>query len=1360
MSASASSIRSIWRSTNFRHRCTLSTSLPTTGSTTRRTGCGCRRAPEISRSDYTALSFVAPEKVRFRYKLEGQNRNWHEVTNDRRIQYTNLAPGPYRFRVVASNNSGVWNEAGATLEFSIAPAFYQTRWFQAVIAMSFAALLWAAHRWRVAHLARQFNRTLDARVSERTRIARDLHDTLLQSFHGLLLQFQTVSYLLPDRPTQAKEQIDSAIEHAAKAITEGRDAVQGLRASTIERNDLAIAIRNLGDELESHASAPRPPGFSVAVEGETRDLHPIVRDEIYKIAAEALRNAFRHADAGRVEVEIHYDDEQFRLRVRDDGKGIDPAVLANQGLDGHYGLRGMPERAALIDGKLAVWSEVAAGTEVELRLPARRAYAQSTTRSWLSRVWASKRSNRSITIRCLLLAAVLLGPATAHGQQLTQYAHTAWRFQEGVFDASPVSIAQTTDGFLWIGTLNGLIRFDGVHFESWNDRLHELNTCCALSLLGSSDGSLWIGTSVGLVKLKDGKLSAVTTGDGRYNQLIEDRNGRIWAARSRIRDNKGPLCEVEGTQVQCHGEHDGLGCRNGNALAHDNSGTVWVGDLGKICGWNNGPAASYSAPAADAACKPAIGWLLADVDQSILVGCEGGLRRLEQGRFAPFQSASLDADKLRGTRLRYDRGGGLWIGTTNDGLYRVANGVADHFGSADGLSDDKVYELFEDREGNIWVVTPEGIDRFHRVSVVSFSSRQGLSGIGGSAVLASRDGRTIWTSGLQGLAAIRDGKITVITPKEGLPGQQVTALFEDHQGVLWMGIDQDLFSYSNGRFGKKLRKDGKPTGMVVGMAEDANQSIWIVAASTDRLLRLDPNIGAAEVVSEPQAPSRITSSAKGLVYLLSVPLGQISIFRDGQAWEHVSLPTGPRTGAGLFAYGEDSLFVATNAGLYRWKDRKWSSLTAKNGLPCEAVQDLVDDADGGLWLHLACGFVHISKRDVDAWSRETTIRLDLRLYDALDGARAGRGSFEPGHGRTANGQLWFANGSVLQMIDSRNVVHNELPPPVHIEQVTADDKTYEATNGLRLPARIRNLAIDYTALSLVAPEKMRFRYLLEGQDPDWKEVINDRQVQYSNLPPGAYRFRVIASNNSGVWNDTGAMLEFSIAPAYYQTRPVPGARRCRDHWSLWAGVSRPRPSSRTPVPAAPRRTRQRAHAHRAGTARYAAPEFSRSVAAVPDGGVPATGTSSRGTTSNWMARLFTPRRRSPKAGTRCRGCDPRRSNATISRSRFGPSATRSRATRAHRRPPDFSVAVEGETRDLHPIVRDEIYKIAAEALRNAFRYADAKRVDVEIHYDDEQFRLRVRDDGKGIDPNVLANQALDGHYGLRGMPERAGADRG
>jgi signal transduction histidine kinase len=335
--------------------------------------------------DYAALSLVAPERNQFRVWLEGRDRGWQEVGNRRQAFYTDLEPRAYRFRVIASNNSGVWNEAGAAVDFFIEPAYYQTTWFRALMIAGVFATAWAGYLVRVRQVTREYQQRLDERVNERTRIARDLHDTLLQSFHGLLLRFQTASYLLPERPADAKETLDSAIHLSAKALTEGRNAVQGLRASTVERNDLALAIRTLGDELSSTAGAGPPPAFGVAVEGQPRELHPIVRDEVFRIAAEALRNAFRHAQAARVEVEIRYDDRQFRLRVRDDGKGIDPKVLANHGLEGHYGLRGMPERAAVIGGSLAVWSEAGQGTEVELQLPAGIGYAIAPRRSWWPR---------------------------------------------------------------------------------------------------------------------------------------------------------------------------------------------------------------------------------------------------------------------------------------------------------------------------------------------------------------------------------------------------------------------------------------------------------------------------------------------------------------------------------------------------------------------------------------------------------------------------------------------------------------------------------------------------------------------------------------------------------------------------------------------------------------------------------------------------------------------------------------------------------------------------------------------------------------------------------------------------------------
>lgn len=329
--------------------------------------------------DFSGLNYVDPARTRYRYRLEGLESKWNETDSTRRtVTYTTLPTGTYTLRVQARAIRGDWNDSRVALQIRILPPWYRTWQFRGFGAAVLLTLLWFAYQLRVRHLHHQFEMALDARVGERTRIARDLHDTLLQSFHALVLKFQTVLNLLPDRPADAKQRLEAALEQADDAITEGRNAVQGLRASTVEQNDLANAIRSLGDELARESAAAPPQGFTVVVEGHSRDLHPIVREEVYKIAAEAVRNAFRHAQARHIDVDIRYDHRHFRLVVRDDGQGIAPAVLAAQGKKGHFGLHGMPERASVIGGRLTVWSEPNIGTEVELRVPARAAYARTS----------------------------------------------------------------------------------------------------------------------------------------------------------------------------------------------------------------------------------------------------------------------------------------------------------------------------------------------------------------------------------------------------------------------------------------------------------------------------------------------------------------------------------------------------------------------------------------------------------------------------------------------------------------------------------------------------------------------------------------------------------------------------------------------------------------------------------------------------------------------------------------------------------------------------------------------------------------------------------------------------------------------
>jgi signal transduction histidine kinase len=328
--------------------------------------------------EYTALSLVVPERVLFRYKLEGLDSDWHDAGNRRQAFYTNLPPRNYRFRVMACNNSGVWNEAGAFLDFSVAPSYYQTIWFRLSCVAALLALSWVLYQLRLRQLAREFNAGLEARVNERTRIARELHDSLLQGVQGLMFRLQAVRNMLPDRPpAEVIEALDSALEHGDQAIAEGPDTVLDLPQPIAGDSDIAQALTALSEELAAPDDNCVVPCVRVTVEGKRREIDPMLRDEIYRIGREAMRNAFRHAQAQQIEAEITYGDSEFLLHVRDDGRGIAPEVASQGACAGHWGLPGMRERAEKFGGKLELWSERGAGTEVELSVPAAVAYGKS-----------------------------------------------------------------------------------------------------------------------------------------------------------------------------------------------------------------------------------------------------------------------------------------------------------------------------------------------------------------------------------------------------------------------------------------------------------------------------------------------------------------------------------------------------------------------------------------------------------------------------------------------------------------------------------------------------------------------------------------------------------------------------------------------------------------------------------------------------------------------------------------------------------------------------------------------------------------------------------------------------------------------
>ena len=968
---------------------------------------------------------------------------------------------------------------------------------------------------------------------------------------------------------------------------------------------------------------------------------------------------------------------------------------------------------------------------------------------------------------CFLLLFLLLAArsiwAVDPRNRISQYAHTAWTIQDGVFSGTPFAVTQTPDGYMWIGTQAGLVRFDGVRFVPWTspDGKH-LPSSNITSLLGARDGSLWIGMDGGLSHWNKRELTNYPISSGRINSIIEDGNGTVWFARSRGIDAAG-LCQVIGVGMRCYGKTDGVpdsGGSGAGSLIEDTMGNLWIGSSTEVLRWKPGSSSRYvSRELKSKEGLDGISSLAANPDGSVWVGTDYpgqglGLQQLVQGAWKPFVTPDFDSTALEVQALFLDRENALWIGTYKRGIYRIYGRRVDHFHGTDGLSGDWVLGFYEDREGNLWAATSKGIDCFRDLRVVTFSTREGLTTPEVDSVLATQDG-TIWIGGGDGLDAIRQGRVSSVQEGKGLPGNQVTSLLEDHAGRLWVGVDRTVSIYKNGRFRRIDRPDGRPIGLVVGMTEDVDHNIWVETLGPPRTLSRIKDFKVQEEFPAPQMPAarKVAADPEGGIWL-GLMNGDLARYRHGKTEIFPFAHSVDSRGNQLIVYSDGSVLGATPLGLVRWKEGKQQTLTVRNGLPCDPVYALVEDGQRALWLYTQCGLVKIADTELQRWWGQPDITVQLKIFDAFDGVKPGRAAFRAAT-RSPDGRLWFANGVVLQMIDPGHLTANTSPPPVTVEEVIADRKKYSARQNLRLPPRTRDLEIDYTALSFVVPQKVRFRYRLEGRDGAWQEPGTRRQAFYSDLDPGQYRFRVIACNNDGIWNDAGATLDFSVAPVWYQTMRFRVSCIGASILLLWALYQL--------------RLRQLARQFNMGLeARIS--ERMRIAREMHDTLLQ----SFQGLMYRFQAvRNLLPRR--PEEAIQALDVALVAAEQAVAEGRDAIHDLRSEPVAqndlAHlltamgqelassqdgnRDSPNFSVRVEGERQTLSQSLQDEVYRIAREVLRNAFRHARARRIEAEIRYDVRRLRLRIRDDGKGIDPKVLEEGGRAGHWGLPGVRERA-----
>ena len=968
----------------------------------------------------------------------------------------------------------------------------------------------------------------------------------------------------------------------------------------------------------------------------------------------------------------------------------------------------------------------------------------------------------------LLLAWCRCADALDPSLDVSQYGHTAWKIRDGFSRAPVTSMAQTPDGYLWLGTPLGLLRFDGVRAMQWQTPSGgKLPSEAVFGLLVDRQGALWIGTDSGLARWRSGHLVEypALAGSGHW-PLIEDRKGTIWVGGfGAPYGAPAELCAIRGEVVTCYRD-DGRFGQSVNSAVEDASGDLWVSATTGLWRWNPKRAQHYGS-------SGSVGKLLEGDGGAILCASRNGLLRVAEDGLVAYQPPGFKQPVSVLTAFR-DHDGSLWIGTADRGLLHVHDDRTDAFARPDGLSGDRADYVFEDKEGNIWVATHDGLDRFRNIAIPTISVAQGLSHSLVLSVLATKE--SIWMATQNGLDRWVNNQISIYRGPgapisrgdqsvkmhginvNALQSNNFEALHEDERGRVWVSTTHGVGFFDHDRF--FAISSVPPATNVWSVVQTAAGSVWI--SQDDGLYHLQNDV-TVEKFSSADLQRSYTAIA-----MLAVPSGGglwlgfqdggVAYFKDGRIEASYAEATGLGKGTvEQLRLGPDgAVWAATQGGLSRISDGHVATLASHNGLPCDAVHWSMEDDDRSVWLYMPCGLVRIARTDIDAWMAYPGSKVDPTVFDENDGVRVTRMTswYNPQVTKSVDGRLWFVAGDGVGVIDPRHLAENKILPPVHVESIVADRKTYEASSRVRLPPLVRDLEVDYTALSLVAPDKNRFRYKLEGRDHDWQSVGNRRQAFYNDLPPGNYRFRVVASNNSGVWNEQGAALDFSIAPAYWQTmwfRAVCVVASLLVLWGLYQ-----------------LRLRQIAQAFNTRLEERVA-ERTRIARDLHDTLLQ----SFQGLLLRFQMVRELLRMRPSEADKMLESAIDQTAQA-ITEGRNAVQGLRSSTLETNdlaeaitflgkdlaaetndRTPVGLQVDVEGSSRTLHPIVRDEIYRIASEALRNAFRHAEAKQIEVEIRYDDRHLRLRVRDDGKGIDPKVLSGEGREGHFGLPGMRERA-----
>lgn len=926
---------------------------------------------------------------------------------------------------------------------------------------------------------------------------------------------------------------------------------------------------------------------------------------------------------------------------------------------------------------------------------------------------------------------------------LTQYSHRVWNQEEGLLEPTVYSILQTHDGYLWLGTQNGLIRFDGERFRPVKvNRASGAYFGPALirSLLEDKNQVLWAGSiGNGLARIARGSRRWFTTRDGLPTDIagcvVPNKSGGLWICTS------GGLVEFRDKVQRVYTKADGLPNNHIHSACQASDGTLWVGTLGS------------------------------------------GLSRRVGERFVPFTVSNKSLGEVGALGCATD--GSVWAGT-EEGVVHIKRSNIRRYTTNDGLPDNSISTILEGPDGSIWVGTQTGIARFHDNEWSAYRTKDGLSHTGVLSMLIDREG-SLWVGTKNGLDQFTDSQVTPYTTSEGMPANDTGPVIEDNDGMLWVGTrDNGLARFDGHRFTVLTKSDGLADNHILSLAAGADGDLWIGTPKGLTLLRhghvirtytekdgLSGNTVSSLFIDSQSAlwvggnrglsvlennrfsrpPQFLSLDSEPIVALgggrttrlfVSTASGRLYTLRNGAVSSY--MPPDPTRA--IASYYADTtrhvLWMGTlGSGLVRWKNGTLTHIRTKDGLFDDQIYAILPDDHANFWFASSKGIFRVSASELDKFADGKQKGVTSFPFSTGQLRFECQGGVQPAACRTRDGRLWFSTTNGLVVVDPNHLSPNRLPPPTQIETVFVNGQRRDPEAPLSLAPYEKNLEIRYTGLSFVTPEKVTFRYILEGYDKEWVEAGSRREAFYTNLPPGHFQFRVIASSSDGIWSTNGASLYFTIQPLLYQRPWFFPLLAVLIGLAIWFGYL-------VRIRNLKRRFRL-VISERSRIARELHDTLLQGISGVTMQ-LQALWTRLPSSHEKEVLRDII-----KDAGT-CLS-DARhslwglRSPVGLEEHDLAEDLARHARQAVSGTPIRPVLEIQPAPCQLSPDLEYQLLRIAKEALANSIRHAEPKTIEIRLAFIRDNVELSVRDDGKGF--NTDARRQQPGHYGLIGMQERA-----